>query len=374
MTERPPPAGRRTMVHHQPSHDQLLRELDTSRQSTIDAIIVPSARRVESLGPALRLANVLDCPALVLCSGASHPGEVVDAAMASRAEAIAVDFRDAELPLVLESSRAISHLPHGEKYHNSSLKRNVGLLVAHMTGTWRRVLYHDDDIEIIHDFHARAAAAWLSEFHAVGLEIKNFPDNSVVCHASREAGNEQSTFIGGGALAVHIDELDQFFPDIYNEDWLFIADAVSARKVGRLGMATQAAYDPFAEADRAWFQEFGDCIAEGVYASLHVSQEIDESLDYWTSFLADRAHFIAKLRDGVTGTAEGTKVRASLDAAAAALQRIEPIDCVQFLRSWASDKPRWRKAKQGLPVNVKVHMALAELNLHSFAKTQDFPN
>jgi hypothetical protein len=340
----------------------------------MDAIIVPSARPAASLSHVFGLAGALDCPVLVLCSGESDPGQAIDAAKASGAKAMAVDFRGAELPLTLETSKTFGDLPRGAKYHDISLKRNVGLLVAHMTGRWRRVLFLDDDIEIADDSHARAAAGWLSDVHAVGLRIKDFPDNSVVCHASRSAGNDQSTFIGGGALAVRTDELDQFFPDIYNEDWLFIADAVSTGKVGRLGEATQTAYDPFADTTRAWFQEFGDCIAEGVYARLHVSQKIDDSLEYWTSFLADRARFITRIRDGVTGAVGHAKMLASLDAADAALRKIKPADCVRFLQAWASDKPQWRDARQQLQSDLTVHAALAELKLPTVIQTRDFPD
>jgi hypothetical protein len=339
----------------------------------LDAVIVPSARPAEALRQAFDLASALDCPALVLCSGESDPGTAIEAAGEVGAKAVAVAFHGAELPLALDTGQVVSDLPHGAKYHEISLKRNVGLLVSHMT-TWRRVLFLDDDIRIADNFHARAAAGWLSDFHAVGLRIKDFPDNSVVCHASRSVGNPQSTFVGGGALAVRTDELDQFFPNIYNEDWLFIADAVSTRNVGRLGEATQAAYDPFAGTDRAWIQEFGDCIAEGIYARLHVSREIDESIDYWTSFLADRARFIADIRHGVRGTVGSAKMVASLDAAEAALRAIQPADCVRFLRAWASDKPRWRKAKQQLPTDLKVQAALAELNLTTIMRSRDFPD
>jgi hypothetical protein len=329
MTERPSQSAPGSAVHHQPSHDQLLRELDTSRESTVDAIVVPSARRAESLRQVFELASALDCPALVLCSGDSDPGEAIDIANAYRAKATAVDFRGAELPLALETSQVVSDLPHGAKYHDISLKRNVGLLVAHMTGTWRRVLFLDDDIEIADHSHARAAAAWLSDLDVVGLRIKDFPDNSVVCHASRMAGNDQSTFIGGGALAVRIDELDQFFPDIYNEDWLFIVDAVSTRNAGRLGEATQAAYDPFARTDRAWFQEFGDCIAEGVYARLHVSQEIDESPGRGRGGASrDRAGRLrpvsASLGLGQAAVAEGETAAPGGSAGARGLGRVQP--------------------------------------------------
>ena len=44
----------------------------------------------------------------------------------------------------------------------------------------------------------------------------------MVCHAIRDTGGKQGTFVGGGALAVAVDRVDSFFPDIYNEDWFYL--------------------------------------------------------------------------------------------------------------------------------------------------------
>ena len=43
-------------------------------------------------------------------------------------------------------------------------------------------------------------------------------------------------------------------------------EEAAARKLPRVGHAKQAEYDPFANPDRARREEFGDLLAEGLYA------------------------------------------------------------------------------------------------------------
>ena len=84
------------------------------------------------------------------------------------------------------------------------------------------------------------------------MVVREFPDNSVVCHARRLAGLAQDVFVTGAVLGVHCNSLPlSFFPDIYNEDWFFFAKEAAARKLPRVGHARQAEYDPFASPDRA---------------------------------------------------------------------------------------------------------------------------
>ena len=127
--------------------------------------------------------------------------------------------------------------------------------------------------------------------------VTDFPDNSVVCHAHRQTGAFQDVFISGSVLAVNCPEVTSFFPDIYNEDWLFFYDDARARRLGGSGRnATQLHYDPFGQPSRAECQEFGDALAEGLYALLHLGAgAADATRDYWDHFLAARRQFLADI-------------------------------------------------------------------------------
>jgi hypothetical protein len=66
-------------------------------------------------------------------------------------------------------------------------------------------------------------AEQLDRYQVAGMIVRNFPDNSVVCHARRDAGLPQDVFWTGAVLGVHCNNLPlSFFPDIYNEDWFFL--------------------------------------------------------------------------------------------------------------------------------------------------------
>ena len=67
---------------------------------------------------------------------------------------------------------------------------------------------------------------------------------------------------GGSALVIDVEQCDTLFPPIYNEDWLFLFEAVQKRSVTVAGVLTQLEYQPFAHSTRAASEEFGDLIAE----------------------------------------------------------------------------------------------------------------
>ena len=110
-------------------------------------------------------------------------------------------------------------------------------------------------------------AGQLDRYQVAGMIVRDFPDNSVVCHARRDAGLSQDVFLTGAVLGVHCNSLPlSFFPDIYNEDWFFFAREAASRELRGVGQASQLKYNPYARPDRARREEFGDLLAEGLFA------------------------------------------------------------------------------------------------------------
>ena len=70
----------------------------------------------------------------------------------------------------------------------SSLKRNLGLLLARLHG-WNKIAFIDDDIKIGQPEHFARLAGQLEFYQAAGMVVDEYPDNSVVCHARRLAGS-----------------------------------------------------------------------------------------------------------------------------------------------------------------------------------------
>jgi hypothetical protein len=235
-------------LDHHGSHRQLLLRLDCSScaKRPPDAIIVPTVRRSYHLLDAADLAIELGCTMVTL-----HSGNCTSAARARRElprelDLIAVDVpRERRLPM---PHWRVSDLLEGTIFarrSDLSAKRNMGILLGRMLG-WRRILFLDDDITGLKPREVEQVSGMLDVHAAVGLKIGGFPDHSVVCHAYRDAGGDQQTFVGGGALAVDVRRNSSFFPNIYNEDWFYLlGEHEGLQPVATAGEVLQDPFDPF---------------------------------------------------------------------------------------------------------------------------------
>jgi hypothetical protein len=254
-----------------------------------------------------------------------------------------------------------------ERKTDTSLKRNLGLALSRMVG-WGHVLFLDDDIRVEQPDDIRHAAALADTYAAVGLANNGFPDNSVVCHAYRKVGGSQDSFIGGGALVVPGSRTLSFFPNIYNEDWFFLLDDDRLSPVAVTGKVTQKEYDPFRDASRARSEEFGDCIAEGVYALLDDGKKVhDADADYWRGYLEVRRRLIDDVLSRLPGAgldaAERRRIVEALKGAQGRREFITPEMCVSYLRAWSADRKRWQTYLRRLPRKQSAEQALRYLGL-----------
>ncbi|MGE5292112.1 MAG: hypothetical protein ACM3ML_33995 [Micromonosporaceae bacterium] len=232
-------------------------------------------------------------------------------------------------------------------------KRNVGLLLARLCG-WRTIMYLDDDIRDLTASAISAAADLTDHYQAVGFEIGHFPDNSVICHAHRLAGGKQDIFLGGSALVIDVMQADTLFPPIYNEDWLFLFDAVRIGSVAVGGTLSQLEYQPFANSGRAASEEFGDLVAEGLYRLIHERADVAEAgYGYWRDALARRSWLIDDVAQRLLRMdGDGSVVEDALMSLAAARKRLSAISalaCVSFIRAWRMDLDAWRQKLRQLP-------------------------
>lgn len=342
-------ADRRAPARHYSTHAPLLRRLRPGGRPRLDAIVVSAARPACNVRPALRLGAELDVPVLLLCSGEARKDE---------AQANVEDICGADCTIVDLSGQPELGLPefetsgfsqarygaHGDLSH----KRNLALALGRLAG-WRTLLFLDDDIFGLEPVKVRRAAAALDHHTAIGMPALEFPDNSVVCHAHRRSGNEQGVFVSGSALAVDLRRADTFFPQIYNEDWVFLAPHLDRRDVAAVGSVRQQAYAPFADPHRAGAQEFGEVLAEGLIGFLHSARlRTVPTLDYWQAFLDERARFIAL-------TTAGCVAAAALDAlpplqfAERARSEISPAALIEYVSAWLHDLVAWRRFIVELP-------------------------
>ncbi|ONI89881.1 hypothetical protein ALI144C_04110 [Actinosynnema sp. ALI-1.44] len=344
------PSGRRGQSrNHIPSHQKLITRDPVAEPAEIDAIVVPTARPARYLSEAIRLAQEQDCVLVVLCSKRARAESALWMARPTGIRILAVDV-DLLAPDLLPDLTT-SAVIRGSKFDrptDTSMKRNFGLLLAQVAG-WKRIVFLDDDIEVPRPRDLEDAVGLLDDYAGAGLSIGGFSDNSVVCHAFRDAGGDQDTFIGGGALAVGHDSYTSFFPKIYNEDWFFLLDEQGLRPSAITGEVVQARYDPYRDDRRARSEELGDSLAEGLFALLTTGRELAEADKprYWRTFLTKRRSFIEEVI-GMVGaaqlhSAQKARMIVALKAARGRNWLIEPELCVAYLRAWRADRVVWRR-------------------------------
>jgi hypothetical protein len=342
---------------HIESHAALLQQPADAElpQGALDAIVVPTIRP-QSLQPAADLASDIGCALVVLCSTPEQAGQVL-----SQREPVGDDTLVTYVPRSIDDN-LLSFLTsiHPETdierscHVDIARKRNVGLLLARLCG-WRTIMYLDDDIRDLTASAVSRAAALTARFQAAGFEINYYPDNSVVCHAHRLTGGKQDTFPGGSALVVDVARCNTLFPPVYNEDWLFLFDAVQSRSVAVAGALSQLEYRPFAHSRRAASEEFGDVIAEGLYRLIHQGADVtDATYAYWRSALERRLQLIDHVAARLLRTdGDAPAIGCALMSLAAARKRLAVISalaCVSFIHAWRADLDVWRDRLLGLPV------------------------
>jgi hypothetical protein len=388
------------------SHAALMQEVRASpragvRPSRFDAIVVPASRGVAALDAAANLSIRLGTPLIVLCSRDTRAADAAEhLARIPDCRALIIDVPLAYQHDVIPTRTSVELFRAANAGRNSdlSLKRNLGLLMARYHG-WGKILFLDDDIgdsrsgepvsipvEIVHQLSQQ-----LDSHQVAGLACRDYPDNSVVCHARRLAGLRQDTFITGAALAVNCnDQPLPFFPDLYNEDWFFFSRMAARRDIAHVGYATQAPYDPFANPRRAREEEFGDLLAEGLYALFEdQSGEVDyfRRLDaadtrYWERFIAARESDLHTVRRRLSRVHDRRRPDArlvsrtieSLDAAADQLSDLTAAVCAGFLDAWSADLTSWERAEQQIAAVGSTRAALIELGLDEWTFVRPGPN
>jgi hypothetical protein len=357
-------------ANHRGSHRRLLVPIGrgTTPPARVDAIVVPTKRAGVTLRAAVGLAAAHRCPLVMLYSGGASVPPVRALALRSGVELVPIEMTaTAHLPRLRTDELLRGSM--FERRDDLSGKRNLALLLAMLAG-WRRIAFLDDDMALPVPADLAEAAAVAARYPIVGLALGGFPDNSVVCHANRAVGGFQEMFVGGGALVVDVTRCDSPMPNIYNDDWMFMLDTVRSSGVAVVGQASQAWYDPYADAARARSQEFGDCLAEGLYALLDDHRDpADADVAYWTDFLAARRALIGTIIERVErvdrSAHERHKMRQALLAAAQRCREVTPGLCRDYLAAWQADQRMWRALvpafrRRGTP---GLADALAELGL-----------
>ncbi|MFF5083330.1 hypothetical protein ACFY36_40320 [Actinoplanes sp. NPDC000266] len=331
---------------HHGSHTHLLDRVDASTREVtarLDAIIVPTAWPADALRHVMEVGTRIGAPVVALCSRASAPEQALKLADHLDAATLVVGVDDTLAALLpsFETDKLLQNHGFGTT-SDLSLKRNLGLVLARDLG-WQRVLFLDDDILIDDPDQLHRAAGLADRYRAVGLANSGYSDNSVVCHAYRAVGGRQDTFIGGGAMIVDAMRTKSFYPNIYNEDWLFLLGDGVPFRAARAGEMRQRSYDPFANPARAAAEELGDTLAEGLFWLLDAGERIDTAgSGHWGDALYRRRAFIDLVIAELSETPAHRKMRRSLETARGRSADITHKLCQDFMEAWQRDLEAWR--------------------------------
>jgi len=378
---------------YRPSHRRMLRNIDgwggLPSRDKLGAVVVPTIHSFDEGLPGVRLAAELaaeqDSALIVLCSGKARAVEFPSTIRRALGDALIV----ADLPragrLALPDLRCPRHpLSTLWRRNDVGVKRNLGLCAAVLTGR-KYVLFVDDDVSTYEDGptldakglgNALDAMAGDPALRVVGWTMEDFPDNSVLGHARRLARKPQQIFISGGALLVRVDTAVPFFPDIYNEDWLFLIAAAQASPeyrdcLGWAGRVRQRPYYPYSGA-RTMSQEAGDILGEGV---MNLLEDDGPSFwgegmtpSYWRRAMVSRAALIKELL-AILGTLdEGRRARTAMEIALRAHRQIKPEALSRYVADWKADLRTWRRhldylGESPLGPGQTIAKALANLGL-----------
>ncbi|MCK5614771.1 hypothetical protein KAR91_73600 [Candidatus Pacearchaeota archaeon] len=217
------------------------------------------------------------------------------------------------------------------------LKRNYAVYFSIKKG-FKKILLVDDDIININSSTIETGSFLLDKYTAVGSFIENYPDTSVVGHIQLKQGVDLKCFLSGSFLFVSPHKINSFFPKIYNEDWVFMTPLILNSEICSVGEIKQKAYDPFSSPEKAIFQEFGEVIAEGLFALLNKSAfNFRYDNDAWEEIIENRKVELLDLQQNVKPDIQQNIITCALEQNS----KILPTDCTEYLHSLDEDIMSW---------------------------------
>src|SRR5260370_28007410 len=239
------------------SHENLLKfpgipasALDTpagSRPITmplVDAIVVPTIRTAGHLRSAVQFAADARCHLFPVYTDAPPPGLSAVLAGLHPGSVTVLTVRSGTHDRLLDLGASLPQRPLSPAALDISRKRNLGLLIGRVCG-WTRMLFLDDDIRNLNVAKLSSTASLLEDYPIVGLQVKKYPDASVVGHARRLIERRHEPFISGGSLLVDPQRLNGYFAPVYHEDWLCVINHLRQGEVAIGGSVERLRYLPF---------------------------------------------------------------------------------------------------------------------------------
>lgn len=300
----------------------------------IDAIFIPFRKQHVNVNELLQILNFYKGPIYLM------PSEEEDLKHVSWDNHLKV------LPILLKDTNFLSFFyglltTNNVFYDNTSwdlpLKRNYALYFSRKNG-YSKILLIDDDIRGLNLDTLKLGSQSLNDYILSGCFVEDFPDISIVEHLVVVSGEKIVPFLSGSFLFIKPFSSYSFFPNIYNEDLLFMLPHIIDRSICCFGSIQQLPFDPFQDPSKASFQEFGDIIAEGFFALLSSGlYEHRFNKKAWDHILNERRKTLLYLKD----TLKDIRIQNIIDSAMIVNKTITTEACLNFLDDMERDHQTW---------------------------------
>ena len=222
-------------------------------------------------------------------------------------------------------------------------KRNYALVFS-LLNEFSRILLIDDDV-ITSKGLIQDAISLSGTYSLIGAKICGMPDRSVVGHICLLLNLVNQRFISGHFLAVNVSSAAAFyFPNVYNEDWIFMLLNSLNAPIARYGTIFHLYWNPYDETGgRAAFEEKGEILIEGL-ARLILSgagiTRLGES-EHWEGVICERRQKLDKLTS-TDVVRSSPALKAILECCRSVASRLRPGDFVSFWNDYNNKVGEWR--------------------------------
>lgn len=181
----------------------------------------------------------------------------------------------------------------GQKDWNLGYVRNFALLYAKSINR-DRVLFMDDDIQVMNSDLISKLFYSLEEYTFAGANIEGLVDDSALGHIATDLEIINERMLSGGFMVFNPEKIDQFFLNNYNEDWIWLFLQLKNKEYLQIGKVLQELNDPLLNyKTKILFQEFGEIALDGIldlYQTGHYDLLCD--LLFWERLVKERKEYL----------------------------------------------------------------------------------
>jgi len=223
--------------------------------------------------------------------------------------------------------------------------RNYAVWLA-LSRNLERVILIDDDILLSDSAQVLATLNLLSQFPLIGAKTIGMPDDSVVGHVLRGLGAVEHDFISGQYLGLALDRISFHFPDVYDEDWIFLLLHSLELPLARYGTVTQLYYDPFGDMEaECLFQEPGEILVEGLIDAIVMYRRPSLLFEevFWRKIVFSRKSRITEIEGLLRERPDGRELLHHHGKLAIYHEEVDPRTFAKWWRGYFEANKIWRQ-------------------------------